>query len=768
MTAHALPEVTKAVSEQAGRIIHSSTLYLNRPMVELAERIATVSGDPRREGLLHHLGHRGQRHRAAAGVVATGAPTRSWRCATATTAVPSRRSRSPATGRGRPTSPVAVPDLLRARRPAVPLAVRGPSRRRVHRRVRRRPARGARPGRAATSRRSSPSRSRASAGSPPARTGCSARSRRCCARTGSCGSPTRCRPAGAAPASTSGAGRRTGRHPGHLDLREGRRQRPVHGRRRSPGVHHGLPRRQLDLDVRRLPADLGGSAGQPALPARPRPAGQRRAAGGRSCSSGLRAIDSPHVGDVRGKGLMIGVELRPGTDDPAPDIANTGAGGARSAGGVLIGKGGLHGNVLRIAPPLSLTRRRGRGGPAALVAAIEEVPQVRTLITGGLVITASDELAVDVLIEDEKVVALRHRPGLDGRHGASTRPASTSSPAASTATPTWRCPSAARSRPTPSRPAPGPPAWGGTTTIVDFAIQSHGRHAARGPGRLARQGRGQLRHRLRLPHDHGRRQRGLAEGDGGAGRRGRHQLQAVHGLPRRALLRRRADAARAAEGRRDRRADPHARRERHRDRRADRAGARPRPDRPPLPRRRAPRAAGSRGHPPGDQAGAGGERAALHRPPVRDRGAGRGGEGPRRGLQRVRRDVPAVPLPVHRRPRAAGLRGRQVRLLDAAAPQGAPGRAVAGAAHRRPLGGVHRPLPVLLQGAEGAGPRRLLQDPQRAARRRAPDGPAAHRRARRATSRGGAGSRSPAPPRPGCSGSTRARARSRRAPTPTS
>ncbi|MFF1543395.1 aspartate aminotransferase family protein [Streptomyces sp. NPDC058291] len=46
MTAHALPEVTKAVSEQAGRIVHSSTLYLNRPMVELAERIAHVSGIP--------------------------------------------------------------------------------------------------------------------------------------------------------------------------------------------------------------------------------------------------------------------------------------------------------------------------------------------------------------------------------------------------------------------------------------------------------------------------------------------------------------------------------------------------------------------------------------------------------------------------------------------------------------------------------------------------------------------------------------------------
>ncbi|WP_181767746.1 aspartate aminotransferase family protein [Streptomyces albidus (ex Kaewkla and Franco 2022)] len=46
MTAHALPEVTKAVSEQAQRILHTSSLYLDRPMVELAERIAALSGIP--------------------------------------------------------------------------------------------------------------------------------------------------------------------------------------------------------------------------------------------------------------------------------------------------------------------------------------------------------------------------------------------------------------------------------------------------------------------------------------------------------------------------------------------------------------------------------------------------------------------------------------------------------------------------------------------------------------------------------------------------
>ena len=50
------------------------------------------------------------------------------------------------------------------------------------------------------------------------------------------------------------------------------------------------------------------------------------------------------------------------------------------------------------------------------------------------------------------------------------------------------------------------------------------------------------------------------------------------------------------------------------------------------------------------------------------RGAGGGRRGPPRRAQRVRRDVPAVPLPDARGPaRPARLRGRQVGLLDAAA-----------------------------------------------------------------------------------------------------
>lgn len=44
LTAHALPEVVEAIREQAGRMLHTSTLYLIRPAVELAERIAELSG----------------------------------------------------------------------------------------------------------------------------------------------------------------------------------------------------------------------------------------------------------------------------------------------------------------------------------------------------------------------------------------------------------------------------------------------------------------------------------------------------------------------------------------------------------------------------------------------------------------------------------------------------------------------------------------------------------------------------------------------------
>lgn len=72
---------------------------------------------------------------------------------------------------------------------------------------------------------------------------------------------------------------------------------------------------------------------------------------------GLRSLAArvPAIGDVRGKGLMAGVELvAPGTRDPDPVFAAAMMEATRSRG-LLVGKGGTYGNVLRIAPALTVT-----------------------------------------------------------------------------------------------------------------------------------------------------------------------------------------------------------------------------------------------------------------------------------------------------------------------------------------------------------------------------------------------------------------------------
>ncbi|MEU1243312.1 aspartate aminotransferase family protein [Micromonospora parva] len=87
--------------------------------------------------------------------------------------------------------------------------------------------------------------------------------------------------------------------------------------------------------------------------------GLRSAVGGLDC-----------VAEVRGKGLMLGVEfVRPGTSEPDPALTNRVFEAARE-GGLLAGKGGLHGNVLRMGPPLTLTEAEAREGLAILVDAI--------------------------------------------------------------------------------------------------------------------------------------------------------------------------------------------------------------------------------------------------------------------------------------------------------------------------------------------------------------------------------------------------------------
>ncbi|HEX6756739.1 MAG TPA: aminotransferase class III-fold pyridoxal phosphate-dependent enzyme, partial [Mycobacteriales bacterium] len=81
----------------------------------------------------------------------------------------------------------------------------------------------------------------------------------------------------------------------------------------------------------------------------------------------------PNVGDVRGKGLMAAVELVvPGTDTPDPAAAGR-AMEETKARGLLVGKGGRYGNVLRIAPPLTLTEAEADEGLGLLAASLTAV-----------------------------------------------------------------------------------------------------------------------------------------------------------------------------------------------------------------------------------------------------------------------------------------------------------------------------------------------------------------------------------------------------------
>ncbi|MBK8006624.1 MAG: aspartate aminotransferase family protein [Gemmatimonadetes bacterium] len=85
--------------------------------------------------------------------------------------------------------------------------------------------------------------------------------------------------------------------------------------------------------------------------------GKAKSVGGRF-KAGLEDLQRRHrlIGDVRGKGLMLGVELVKdrGTKAPAKEEALAVMEHLREFG-ILIGKGGLDGNTLRIKPPMCLT-----------------------------------------------------------------------------------------------------------------------------------------------------------------------------------------------------------------------------------------------------------------------------------------------------------------------------------------------------------------------------------------------------------------------------
>jgi 4-aminobutyrate aminotransferase len=83
---------------------------------------------------------------------------------------------------------------------------------------------------------------------------------------------------------------------------------------------------------------------------------------------GLRAAAGrlPAVRDVRGKGLMFAVEL-------ADAGTATAVMEACRERGLLVGKGGLYGNVVRMAPPLNLTDAEAAEGLGILIDSLEAV-----------------------------------------------------------------------------------------------------------------------------------------------------------------------------------------------------------------------------------------------------------------------------------------------------------------------------------------------------------------------------------------------------------
>ena len=91
--------------------------------------------------------------------------------------------------------------------------------------------------------------------------------------------------------------------------------------------------------------------------------------------SGLRDLADAHpvIGDVRGRGLMLAIELVvPGAEDPDPVAAGRLLEETRERG-LLVGKGGLHGNVIRMAPAMTVTDDEAGEALDVLAASLDAV-----------------------------------------------------------------------------------------------------------------------------------------------------------------------------------------------------------------------------------------------------------------------------------------------------------------------------------------------------------------------------------------------------------
>ena len=278
-----------------------------------------------------------------------------------------------------------------------------------------------------------------------------------------------------------------------------------------------------------------------------------------------------------------------------------------------------------------------------------------TLVKNGTIVTASDRYDADIYID--KGVDHPHRPGPEParRHRGRRLGQARDARAASTCTRTSTCPSAAPPRPTTSRPARSPRPTAAPRPLVDFAIQDFGEGLYPAfEGWMERaEGKAVIDYAF---HMIVRELTDQVSGD--MDRMVRHDgitsfklFMAYPGVFMvddatifRALL----------QDPRERRARLHARRERRRHRHAGEGGAAQGPDRAEVPRADAADARRGRGHRPRHRAGRDGGRADLHRPPLLRRRPREGEAGARHGPAGLRRDLPAVPVPLLR-----GLRARR-------------------------------------------------------------------------------------------------------------
>ena len=78
------------------------------------------------------------------------------------------------------------------------------------------------------------------------------------------------------------------------------------------------------------------------------------------------------IGEVRGRGLMLGIELVGPNEEPDPEVAVRLLEACRERG-LLLGKGGIKANAIRISPPMIITREAAEEAAAILEEALAEV-----------------------------------------------------------------------------------------------------------------------------------------------------------------------------------------------------------------------------------------------------------------------------------------------------------------------------------------------------------------------------------------------------------